>query len=161
MEDNEVVERPTESPHENEAVTRRWFTEGWTTNADLADEVFDTEFATNGIVVGIEGPRSTVLRRLDGFPDLSTVIEDVVATGDMVVIRVLWRGTHTGSYAGLAPTGKHVSVRVISMWRFERGKVVENWTLQDQFGLLQQVGYLSPELTTAQGTTTAQPTKGV
>ena len=40
-----MVERLTDSTYENEAITRRWFTEGWTTNASLADEVFDAEFA--------------------------------------------------------------------------------------------------------------------
>jgi hypothetical protein len=44
---------------------------------------------------------------------------------------------------------------VISIWRFAGGKVVDNWTIQDQFSLLQQTGYLSQELTTAQGSRNA------
>lgn len=39
----------------------------------------------------------------------------------------------------------------MSIWRFAEGKVVDNWTIQDQFSLLQQTGYLSQDLTTAQG----------
>ena len=39
----------------------------------------------------------------------------------------------------------------MSIWRFEHGKVVDNWTIRVQFALLQQVGYLSQELITARG----------
>jgi len=56
------------------------------------------------------------------------------------------------------PSGKQVEVRVISMWRFEDGKAVDNWTIQDQFTLLQQTGYLPGTLTTAQGRTAAVKT---
>ena len=134
----------------NAIATRQWFTEGWRGNIALADTLFAECFATNGAEVGPVGPKRNIVARLDGFPDLTTEVEDIVATGDMVVIRVLWRGTHTGFYAGVPATGRPVQVRVISMWRFEQGRVVENWTLQDQFSLLQQIGFLAPELTAAQ-----------
>jgi steroid delta-isomerase-like uncharacterized protein len=136
--------------------TRRWFTEGWT-DPSMAEEVFDPQFVTNGLLVGVEGPRTTVLRRLTGFPDVTTVIEDIVGVDETVVVRVLWRGTHTGEYGGVPATGRQVEVRVISMWRFRDGKVVDNWTIQDQFSLLQQVGLLPAELTTAQGRTVVKP----
>jgi predicted ester cyclase len=141
----------TEQEQLNAKITRRWFTEGWTTNPGLAPHVFSPAFVTNGAHAGIEGPKRTVESRIAAFPDLSTIIEQLIVSGDTIVVRVLWSGTHTGAYAGVAATGKRVSVRVISMWRFEEGRVVENWTLQDQFTLLQQVGYLPTDLTTAQG----------
>ncbi|GAA2361325.1 ester cyclase [Dactylosporangium salmoneum] len=137
----------------NASLARRWFTEGWTTAPTMADDLFSPQFRTNGLVVGVDGPRTTVLRRLAGFPDLTTEIEDLIAVDDTVVVRVVWKGTHSGTYGGLPPSGSRVEVRVMSIWRFEHGKVVDNWTIQDQFSLLQQVGYLSQELTTAQGHT--------
>ncbi|MES1197039.1 MAG: ester cyclase [Pseudomonadota bacterium] len=141
------------SPEEtlNAAVTRRWFTEGWTTNPDLAEATFSPRFITNGLEVGIKGPKDTVLRRIAAFSELTTEIEDLIAKDDQVVVRVLWRGVHSGDYAGVPASGKRVELRVFSIWRFEDGKVVDNWTVQDQFTLLQQVGYLPVDLTTAQG----------
>lgn len=138
------------SAQENAATTRRWFTEGWAGNLTLADEIFSPAFSTNGIVVGPAGPKRNIANRLTGFPDVRTTIEEVIVEGDKVVIRVLWRGTHTGAYSGVPATGKSVAVRVISIWRFEDGKVVENWTLQDQFSLLQQVGVISSAIGGAQ-----------
>jgi steroid delta-isomerase-like uncharacterized protein len=141
-----------DSAEANAAITRRWFTEGWVSrDRALAESTFSPKFMTNGLVVGVDGPYLTIQSRLAGFPDVGTEIEEVVAAGDRVVIRILWKGTHTGPYGGVPASGKKVEVRVISMWRFEDGKVVDNWTIQDQFSLLQQIGYLPPTLTTAQG----------
>ena len=52
------------------------------------------------------------------------------------------RGTHTGPYGGVAPTGKPVEVRDAAIWHFRNGKVAEIRTLQDQFAILKQIGYL-------------------
>lgn len=138
------------SAQENTATTRRWFTEGWTGNMTLAEEIIAPSFSTNGIVVGPAGPKRNIANRLTGFPDVQTTVEEVIAEGDEVVIRVLWRGTHTGAYSGVPATSKSVAVRVISIWRFEDGKVVEKWRMQDQFSLLQQVGAISPAISGAQ-----------
>lgn len=131
------------SSEENAAIARRWYTEGWMGNLALADDIFLPDFATNGIAAGPEGPKRNITNRLVGFPDLQVTVEEIIAVGDKVVIRVLWRGTHTGPYSGVAPTGKSVEVRDISIWHFANGKVVENWTVLDQFALLQQIGVLS------------------
>jgi predicted ester cyclase len=78
----------------------------------------------------------------DVDPDLTTSIEGLFAAGDRVVIRLVWRGTHTGSYGGVAAPGKPVEVRDTAIWCFQDGKVVQIETMQDQFALRKQVGYL-------------------
>ena len=49
------------------------------------------------------------------------------------------RGTHTGDLAGIAPTGKEVTVSGITVSRVESGKIVEEWTSWDRLGLLVQL----------------------
>jgi predicted ester cyclase len=124
----------------NAAAARRWYLEGWTGQLELAHAIFAPELAINGLVVGPTGPQRNCANRLVGFPDLTVVVEEQVIADDKVVTRVLWRATHTGPYSGVAPTGRPVAVRDISIWRFVDGKSVENWTVLDQFGLLQQIG---------------------
>ena len=68
------------------------------------------------------------------------------ALDDRVVVRPQWTGTHTGEYSGVPPTGKAVRVPGLAIWRFENGKVVEIWSVQDQFSLLQQIGVIAPEI---------------
>ena len=55
---------------------------------------------------------------------------------------LIWRGTHSGPYGGVPATGQPVEVRDQAIWHFTGGKVTEILTLQDQFGLLKQIGYL-------------------
>ena len=140
----------TEDSQRNAAMTRRWFTEGWTRDSASAKDLFSPDFTTNGEHAGIEGSRATVEHRLAAFPDLKSQVEELIATGDKVVVRVRWTGTQTGDYAGVPASGKPVDVRVISIWRFENGRVVENWTLQDELTLLKQVGYIPETIRAAQ-----------
>lgn len=74
------------------------------------------------------------------IPDFNWTIEDMVAEGDKVVIRVILRGTHNGEFMGVAPTGKKVSQTVISIYRIAGGKIIEGWAVMDTLGLMQQLG---------------------
>jgi predicted ester cyclase len=123
-------------------IARQWFTEGWTGNLALADDIFSTDLRNNGVQVGIAGPVGRIRDRLSAFPDLTTTIEDLFVSADKLAVTLIWRGTHSGDYGGAAATGKHVEVRDSAIWHFRDGKVSEIYTLQDQFGFLKQIGYL-------------------
>ncbi|HUC23203.1 MAG TPA: ester cyclase [Streptosporangiaceae bacterium] len=121
---------------------RRWFTEGWTGDLGMASDIFGDELRTNGTRVGVAGPVSRIRDRLTAFPDLTTRIEDMFVSGDKLAVTLMWRGTHKGSYGGIAATGKTVEVRDTAIWHFRHGKVAEILTIQDQFAMLKQIGYL-------------------
>ena len=123
-------------------IARQWFTRGWTGDLAMANDIFSEELRTNGVHVGVAGPVGRIRDRLTGFPGLTTSIEDMFVSGDKLAITLMWRGTHTGAYGGVAATGKRVEVRDTAIWHFRDGKVAEILTLQDQFGLLKQIGYL-------------------
>lgn len=123
-------------------IARRWFTDGWRGELAMAADIFSERVRTNGVHVGVAGPAGRIRDRLRGFPDLTTSIEEMFQLNDIVVTRLTWRGTHTRPYGGADPTGKPVEVRDMAVWHFGDGKVTEIWTLQDQFGLLRQIGYL-------------------
>jgi len=114
---------------ENARVMQRWFTEGWAGNEQLADQIFSYQFSNNGVIVGPAGPKRNIRARLAGFPDLTSIVEQLLTLEDTVVLRVRWTGTHTGPYLGVPPTGKRVDVRGMTIWRFEDGKVLEDWTV--------------------------------
>jgi predicted ester cyclase len=124
------------------AMARRWFTEGWRGDLATADGIFSEDVRTNGVHVGVAGPVGRIRDRLTGFPDLSTSIQDVFVSGDKLAVTLIWRGTHTGPYGGVAATGRPVEVRDTAIWHFRDGKVIEILTLQDQFAFLKQIGYL-------------------
>jgi predicted ester cyclase len=124
------------------AIARRWFTEGWTGNLAMADDIFSEELRTNGVHAGVAGPVGRIRDRLTGFPNVTTSIQDIFVSGNKLAVTLIWRGTHTGPYGGVAATGKPVEVRDTAIWHFQGGKVNEILTLQDQFAILKQIGYL-------------------
>jgi steroid delta-isomerase-like uncharacterized protein len=75
-----------------------------------------------------------------GFPDVISTIEDIIAEGDKVVARWRSRATHRGEYMGTPPSGKEVEFAGISIYRMEEGKIAEEWSVEDQFGLMAQIG---------------------
>lgn len=77
---------------------------------------------------------------LDAFPDVRATIDDMFGEEDRVVARITLSGTHTGPFAGAAPTGRRVTWTSIRIWRFENGRVAETWAMQDRLGLLTQLG---------------------
>jgi predicted ester cyclase len=123
-------------------IARQWFTDEWRGDLAMADEIFGSDLLTNGVHVGVAGPVGRIRDRLTGFPDLTTTIQDMFVSGDKLAVTLLWRGTHTGEYGGVAATGRPVEVRDTAIWHFRDGKVAAILTLQDQFGMLKQIGYL-------------------
>ncbi len=76
------------------------------------------------------------------FPDAHITIEDLMAAeGDKVVMRWIFEGTDKGGSPALGtpPTGKHVKVAMVDIYRFEGSKVVEMWQQGDYLGLRKQL----------------------
>jgi steroid delta-isomerase-like uncharacterized protein len=89
---------------------------------------------------GAVGVKAVVTMLRSAFPDDHHTIEDLIAEGDKVVVRLTHTGTHQGNFLGLPPTGKHISQTSIHIFRFAEGKLVEGWANRDDLGLLQQIG---------------------
>jgi steroid delta-isomerase-like uncharacterized protein len=76
------------------------------------------------------------------FPDIILEVKDLIASGDRVVIRYRFAGTHTGDLFGAAATGKQVDFDGINIYRLEEKKVAEVWQLWDWAKVLDQIGTL-------------------
>jgi predicted ester cyclase len=63
-----------------------------------------------------------------GFPDLHTTVEDMVAEGDRLAMRVVLTGTQDGPFFGAAPTGKRVEVEQFHFVHVnQQGQGVRHW----------------------------------
>jgi steroid delta-isomerase-like uncharacterized protein len=87
----------------------------------------------------------------NAFPDIRLEVEQVIASGDFVVVRGRLTGTHKGSYAGIAATDKSVSWGVCNVSERQNGKVIRSRVYADNASLLQQLGVLSLPRTAAAG----------
>ena len=89
----------------------------------------------NGLAAQIENFRAIFAR----MPDVELRVEDRIISGDKVVGRNTWSGTHTQPLQGIAPTGRRFSMRTIDIWRVEQGKFAEHWDIVDTAGLQKQL----------------------
>jgi steroid delta-isomerase-like uncharacterized protein len=131
------------SVQQNKAVVRRLIEELNRGNLAIADELIGSTYVDQNASPMPPGPASfkeTIALFRTGFPDLRWTIEELVGEDDRVVLRVIARGSHQGSFLGIAPTGKSVKVNGTAIYRLEGGKIVEAWVLRDVLGMLQQIG---------------------
>ncbi len=134
------------SVDQNKALVRQMvaavFNQG---SADRVDEFLAPDFVEHeelppGIPAGREGVKLLSAMLHSAFPDFKATVDDLVAEGDKVVIRMTWSGTHQGEFMGIPPTGRSVSFGVIDIIRIADGKFVEHWGQMDSMGLMQQLG---------------------
>lgn len=76
--------------------------------------------------------------------DIKNIIEEAIASGDKVFIRVNNKGRHISTAFGVPPTGKETSMLTFEIYRFENGQIAERWVLSDVIGLMQQLGVQLP-----------------
>ncbi len=80
----------------------------------------------------------------DAFPDWHETIEDIIAEGDKVWVRVKATGTHTGEWnhfgVQFPPTGKKLTMMMVDIWRIVNGKLVEGSEVDDSLDFLKQLG---------------------
>jgi steroid delta-isomerase-like uncharacterized protein len=135
---------PTTTEDENEAVARRWNEEAVSEGKlDVIDEIAAPDIIHHAGTfpdgVGIDAVKGVLGALLTGFPDVKQTIEDVVTEDDLVVIRWTAAGTQSGEFQGVAPTGKQVTWTGINIYRFECGKIAEEWSELDGIGRLRQL----------------------
>jgi steroid delta-isomerase-like uncharacterized protein len=73
------------------------------------------------------------------FPDLQADIEDIVAAQDKVAVRLRFRGTHSGEFLGVGPTGRTVEYVSHEFYRIADGLIAEEWICSDMATLLRQL----------------------
>jgi len=91
---------------------------------------------------GREANRQFWTAFFSALPDLSATMEDLVMSGDRVVGRFVYRGTHTGELMGIPASGNPVEMRSIDIWRVEDAMFVEHWDELNLLEVLQQIGAL-------------------
>ena len=129
---------------------KRFIEEMWNQrNLQVADELFAADYVTHQLrsgetPAGVSRSPESVRREgaawLTGFPDLEFVLEQMIATGDRVMSHCTMRGTRSGAWMGIGPTGRKVNIPIITIHRIANGKIAEDWVLVGSLMLFQQLG---------------------
>lgn len=109
---------------------------------DAIDHTLTEDFTHDGEVRGREGQKSAVAVFLDGFSDLEHSIEQILAEGDLVAARQLWRGTHDGAFAGVPATGRKIEFGSTAVLQVRDGMIAAAWDQVDLAGMMAQLGGL-------------------
>ena len=73
-----------------------------------------------GKPTGVDGDEQMMIAMYKSMPDLHVTIEEMVAEGDKVMCRNIWRFTDTAS-------GQKMQFHGFVLWRFEEEKITERW----------------------------------
>jgi steroid delta-isomerase-like uncharacterized protein len=117
-----------------------------THDPDLVDRFVADEYRNHNAAVadGREANRQFWTMFFAALPDLTATMEDLIISGDRVVGRFIYRGTHTGDLMGIPASGSPVEMRSIDIWRVEDSMFVEHWDELNLLEVFQQVGAIPP-----------------
>ena len=73
------------------------------------------------------------------FSDQRWSIESIVAEGDLVAMRCVHSGRHTGEFFGMPASGNSFAYSQIHMVKVVAGKGAEHWGLRDDASLRRQL----------------------
>jgi steroid delta-isomerase-like uncharacterized protein len=80
------------------------------------------------------------------FPDFRIAIQEIVASGDIVLAEVRITGTHDGEFKGLPPTGRSVDIRGMGKFLIEDGTVEACHLYYDSREMATQLGLTFPAI---------------
>lgn len=111
----------------------------WDTgNADLIPQTVTEKFFDNTLPKGRpQGPEGLAFAAKNFrkvVPDIHCEIEDLLVVGDKVTARLSFTGTHNG---------KPINFLAIDILRIKDGKITEDWHLEDNLTLMQQLGVVA------------------
>ena len=127
-------------------VVRKSELEAWNEgNVDAFDDVYASDYVMHDSMGDrdLAGVKEMVEAVRSGTTDLEIRIDEAFGREDRVVMRYTLGGTNTGpSFLTEEPTGNSWETSGIGIYRFEDGKVAEQWNTFDYLGVLQQLGLI-------------------
>ena len=135
---------PETSETINARLTLRWYHEVWNEKREATiDELFDPEVRAYGVTdepLDYEGFKAAWRGLLETIEGFTIVIEDMVAQGDVVAVRLWLSGVHVGPGFGVAASGKTLRFAAQVFTRWKDGKIVEGWNVIDMAAAYRQIG---------------------
>ena len=143
-----IVDRsvPREQVDAQIVAARRYDTFWNTGDEALARAALAPNFMDNtlppGRPQGLAGPLAASKVMRAAIPDLSCDIEQMIVAGDRVVAHLRFRGHFTGRFKQTQGQGQTINFIATDIYRIADGRIVENWHIEDNLTLQQQLGLI-------------------
>ncbi|MEO8511184.1 MAG: ester cyclase [Chloroflexota bacterium] len=128
----------------NKALVRRFIDEIFLKgDFGAVDELLTDDFTPHtwgDMKPGRDGLKEAIARVSAGLSDTKMTIDDVIAEGDRVAVRLTSSATQSGDFMGMPPSGKRYEIGEIHIFRLREGRVAEHWHQADFMGMMRQLG---------------------
>ena len=130
--------------NQNKEIVREFFSAIDGNKFDRLNELFSNDFALKAPGIETSWKKEDVFQAIKShyasFPDWTHNIEDMIAEGEKVAVKITQIGTHQAQYKGIVATGKKVTNPSISIMTIVNGQIKDWWVIEDNLGFMKQLG---------------------
>ncbi|MER7971548.1 ester cyclase [Streptomyces sp. NPDC096080] len=144
--DGEGEEMPNTADARRERIETAWVRAWGKGDVDALDGLLSPAYLRHGTDPHPQGPdvlKAAIVSTRAAFPDLTTVIDDIVIEGDRAAIRWHSSGTHENAFLGVPPTKRRVDIGGATFARFDGDLIAEEHVTWDPRALLVALGIIS------------------
>ena len=109
--------------------------------AALAPNFIDSTLPT-GRPPGLAGPLAASKLMRAAIPDLHCEIEQMIVACDRVVTHLRFRGHFPGHFGQIKGQGQTINFIATDIYRVADGRIAENWHIEDNLTLQQELGLI-------------------
>jgi predicted ester cyclase len=136
---------PAESTEANKALVRRYydqFVQAGNLNAldDFVTPNYKRYLSPTAAPINAAAQKQRMAGLRAVSSDFKLTIDHLIAEGDLVAIGSTYRGTYTGAFMGIPPSGKQGTFASFEIIRIENGKIAEHWGGPDMMDMVLQAG---------------------
>src|SRR5258708_6301766 len=93
---------------------------------------------------GVDGPLFASRNFRQAVPDLRCGIDQLIVAGDRVVAHLHFSGHFNGAFGQKQGAGQTVDFIATDILRVRDGRITDNWHIEDNLTLMQQLGIVQP-----------------
>ncbi|MFT5209083.1 MAG: putative ester cyclase [Flavobacterium sp.] len=110
--------------------------------SEFYGEGFKADYKYTDWGLGLAGIEALVVKLRGAFPDYREEINELIDAGDKIIVRLTIRGTQSGSFEEIPPTGKTFEFNDVTICKVEDGKIITQSGLSDYFSFFLQLGLI-------------------
>jgi len=119
-----------------------WNRRDWKAYRELLDDQYTYTGGDGQTQRGPEAGMAVGQMFATAFPDGRIDLRQIHTAGDTAIVEFTGSGTHSGDLMGIAPTGRRISIPVITVLTVRGGRIVSEREYMDMAHLMRQLGVM-------------------
>ena len=119
-----------------------WNRRDWKAYRELLDDQYTYTGGDGQTQRGPEAGMAVGQMFATAFPDGRIDLRQIHTAGDTAIVEFTGSGTHSGDLMGIAPTGRRISIPVITVLTVRGGRIVSEREYMDMAHMMRQLGVM-------------------